>query len=87
MKDVEYIAVYHWEGYSPEPPVKIEAETWDDAEAILIANAIHWVAESGMNLDCDEETTPEEYIEDFFHIDNIVPLRNVRPVTRMTGGY
>lgn len=82
---IEYIAVYHWEGHSPEAPVKIEAETWDEAEAVLIAEAIKWTAEDGSHLDCDEETAPEQYVEDYFHIDNIVPLGNIRSVYRLTG--
>lgn len=85
QKIQEYIAVYHWEGYSPEAPVKIEAETWDHAEAKLIAEAIKWIADDGSNLDCDEETTPEQYVGDYFHIDNIVPLRSIRSVNRITG--
>lgn len=86
-KLIEYIAVYHWEGHSPEAPVKIEAETWDDAEAILTAEAIKWTAQEGSHLEFDEEMTPEQYIEDYFHIDNIVPMRNIRSVSRITGGY
>jgi hypothetical protein len=86
-KLIEYIAVYHWEGHSPEAPVKIEAETWDEAEAILIAEAIKLTEHYGSHLDCDEETTPEQYIEDYFHIDNIVPMRNISSVSRITGGY
>lgn len=83
---VEYIAVYHWEGHSAEAPVKIEAENEDYAEATLLAEAIKWTEREGSHLDCDEETTAKDYVDDYFHIDVLLPIDDIPYIQRIAGG-
>ena len=82
----QYIAVFHWEGHSAEAPVLVNANNCDDAESILIAEAIKWIAEDGSHLDCDEETAPDQYVADYFHIDIIVQNRNLHVINAFAIG-